>query len=149
MREGSAAAPVLASVATTPAFRPVAFLAVAFLAVAFLAVAFLAVAFLAVFLVVVFPVAVFLAVAFFAVTLTTSDPRERAGGLLLDLDAAEVDRLESLVPVLAFLAPSPSEVPPEVVERPEDRFEGAPPRRRGVLSDILPTIAIEDPAFKR
>ena len=142
MREGSAAAPVLASVATTPAFRPVAFLAVAFLAVAFLAVAFLAV-----FLVVVFPVAVFLAVAFFAVTLTTSDPRERAG-LLLDLDAAEVDRLESLVPVLAFLAPSPSEVPPEVVERPEDRFEGAPPRRRGVLSDILPTIAIEDPAFK-
>jgi len=68
--------------------------------------------------------------------------------LLLDLDAAEVDRLESLVPVLAFLAPSPSEVPPEVVERPEDRFEGAPPRRRGVLSDILPTIAIEDPAFK-
>ena len=143
MREGSAAAPVLASVATTPAFRPIDFLAAAFLAVAFLAVAFLAV-----FLVVVFPVAVFLAVAFFAVTLTTSDPRERAG-LLLDLDAAEVDRLESLVPVLAFLAPSPSEVPPEVVERPEDRFEGAPPRRRGVLSDILPTIAIEDPAFKR
>ena len=143
MREGSAAAPVLASVATAPALRPVAFLVVAFLAVAFLAVAFLAV-----FLVVVFPVAVFLAVAFFAVTLTTSDPRERAG-LLLDLDAAEVDRLESLVPVLAFLAPSPSEVPPEVVERPEDRFEGAPPRRRGVLSDIPPTIAIEDPAFKR
>lgn len=38
--------------------------------------------------------------------------------------------------VPAFLAPGAAEVPSAVVERPLDRLEESPPRRRELLSDI-------------
>ena len=50
--------------------------------------------------------------------------------------------------VSAFLAPGATEVPSAVVERSEDRREESPPRRREVLSDMNPTIAIRPSPFK-